>query len=356
MRVYNAIVRLPLKIGSKGEGAQPIRDLDTVRGFLSGIGPVALFDLPWMPVYLIICFVFHTYIGLTALAGADHPGHHHGAHGIDDAAARPAARRNSRRRAARLLEASRRNAEAITAMGMVGRIAHALERSQSQVHRLQSARQRHRRRSRRDLESAAPDAAIRDPRGRRLAGDQSAIDRGHHHRRLDPRRPRAGAGRSCDRQLARLCRRAAKLGAAVAFAGALAAAERSRCRCSRRSARWSCRTAAVAAPGGRRSSARTSISRSPAARRSASSGRPRRASLRWRACWSASGRRCAAPSGSTAPASTSGRRRRSAVISAICRRTSNCFPATWRRTSRALRIRRIRKLCWPRLRRPASMT
>ena len=36
--------RLPLKAGSKGEGTQPIRDLDTVRGFLSGIGPVASSD------------------------------------------------------------------------------------------------------------------------------------------------------------------------------------------------------------------------------------------------------------------------------------------------------------------------
>ena len=70
MRVYDAVVRLPLKSGSRAEGAQPIRDLDTVRGFLSGAGPVALFDLPWMPVYLIVCFVFHTYIGLTALTGA----------------------------------------------------------------------------------------------------------------------------------------------------------------------------------------------------------------------------------------------------------------------------------------------
>ena len=70
MRVYDAIVRLPLKIGSQGDGAQPIRDLDTVRGFLSGVGPVALFDLPWMPIYLAICFLFHPYIGLTALAGA----------------------------------------------------------------------------------------------------------------------------------------------------------------------------------------------------------------------------------------------------------------------------------------------
>src|SRR5579863_4554613 len=43
LRVFDVIVRLPLKIGSKGDGTQPIRDLDTVRGFLSGLGPVAFF-------------------------------------------------------------------------------------------------------------------------------------------------------------------------------------------------------------------------------------------------------------------------------------------------------------------------
>jgi ATP-binding cassette, subfamily C, bacterial PrsD len=37
--VYDAIVRLPLKIGGKGDGTQPIRDLDSVRGFLSGKRP-----------------------------------------------------------------------------------------------------------------------------------------------------------------------------------------------------------------------------------------------------------------------------------------------------------------------------
>ena len=70
MRVYDAVVRLPLIIGGKAEGSQPIRDLNSVRGFLSGAGPSAFFDLPWLPVYLAICFLFHPYIGLTALAGA----------------------------------------------------------------------------------------------------------------------------------------------------------------------------------------------------------------------------------------------------------------------------------------------
>src|SRR5579863_7869502 len=122
LRVYDAIVRLPLKIGAKGDGTQPIRDLDSVRSFLSGLGPVAFFDLPWMPVYLAICFLFHTLLGLTALMGAiilitltvvtevktRRP---------TRSAAQFAVARNA------LLEASRRNAEAITAMGMAGRIS-----------------------------------------------------------------------------------------------------------------------------------------------------------------------------------------------------------------------------------------
>src|ERR1700734_3390636 len=67
---YDAIVRLPLKIGAKGDGTQPIRDLDSVRTFLAGSGPIAFFDLPWMPIYLGICFLFHVLLGLTALLGA----------------------------------------------------------------------------------------------------------------------------------------------------------------------------------------------------------------------------------------------------------------------------------------------
>jgi len=122
LRVYDAIVRLPLKIGGKGEGAQPIRDLDTVRGFLSGAGPSALFDLPWMPIYLAICFLFHPYIGLTALAGAIvlvtlTVVTELRTRGPTRSATQFAMARNA------LLDSSRRNAEAITAMGMTGRIA-----------------------------------------------------------------------------------------------------------------------------------------------------------------------------------------------------------------------------------------
>jgi ATP-binding cassette subfamily C protein len=70
LRVFDAVVRLPLKTRGDGDGLQPLRDLDQVRGFLSGGGPAAFFDLPWMPIYLGICFMFHFWIGMTALVGA----------------------------------------------------------------------------------------------------------------------------------------------------------------------------------------------------------------------------------------------------------------------------------------------
>jgi ATP-binding cassette subfamily C protein len=119
-RVYDSIVRIPLKTGNRGDALQPLRDLDAIRGFMSGAGPVAFFDLPWMPVYLFICFAFHPYIGLTALVGMivlcvltlltdvniKHP---------SKVAAESSKARNM------LAEASRRNAEALTAMGMTTR-------------------------------------------------------------------------------------------------------------------------------------------------------------------------------------------------------------------------------------------
>jgi ATP-binding cassette subfamily C protein len=70
-RVHAAIVGLPLKAPQgQTENLQPLRDLDAIRNFASSQGPVALFDLPWIPVYLALCFLFHPVIGLVAIGGA----------------------------------------------------------------------------------------------------------------------------------------------------------------------------------------------------------------------------------------------------------------------------------------------
>ena len=49
---------------------QPLRDLASVRQFLTGPGPLAVFDAPWVPVYLAVIFLMHWSLGLIAVAGA----------------------------------------------------------------------------------------------------------------------------------------------------------------------------------------------------------------------------------------------------------------------------------------------
>jgi ATP-binding cassette subfamily C protein len=117
IRVFDALVRLPLKTRADGDGLQPLRDLDQVRGFLSGGGPTALFDLPWMPLYLGVCFLFHFWIGLTALVGALVLV---GVTVLTEMRTRGPAKASSRlavSRSAMALE-GRRNAEVLQAMGM----------------------------------------------------------------------------------------------------------------------------------------------------------------------------------------------------------------------------------------------
>jgi len=46
------------------------RDVDTIRNFLGGQGPMALLDLPWMPMYLAFVFFLHPWLGIVTFAGA----------------------------------------------------------------------------------------------------------------------------------------------------------------------------------------------------------------------------------------------------------------------------------------------
>ncbi|MEO9779830.1 MAG: type I secretion system permease/ATPase [Sedimentitalea sp.] len=106
------------------QGRNAIRDVEQIRSFLSGQGAAALFDMPWMPIYLGLVFALHVWLGIVGilgavvlLAGAV----------VTDRIVRRATLSQSEQagRRARLTEASRRNAETVRALGMQSHLASA---------------------------------------------------------------------------------------------------------------------------------------------------------------------------------------------------------------------------------------
>jgi PrtD family type I secretion system ABC transporter len=106
-----------------GPGTASSRDVGVLRAFLGGPAMIALFDAPWLPLYLLVIFLFHPLLGLVATAGAV----------ImvllawaNERSTRGALERaqSQARRAGRFADASLRNAEVVGALGMHG----ALER------------------------------------------------------------------------------------------------------------------------------------------------------------------------------------------------------------------------------------
>jgi PrtD family type I secretion system ABC transporter len=53
----------------KRSGGQTIRDLDNVRHVLTGGGTLAIFDLPWSPLFIAACFYLHPTLGTFTLCG-----------------------------------------------------------------------------------------------------------------------------------------------------------------------------------------------------------------------------------------------------------------------------------------------
>jgi PrtD family type I secretion system ABC transporter len=122
LAVHGAVIRLAVTSRHPGEGPQPVRDLDQIRAFLTGAGPIAIVDLPWVPVFLTICFLIHPWLGVASMVGAitlftmtlftER---------FSRVPARVAAQDAGRR--AIMVEAQRRGGETIMAMGMAGALA-----------------------------------------------------------------------------------------------------------------------------------------------------------------------------------------------------------------------------------------
>ena len=103
---------------SGGAYLNGLRDVNTLRSFLGGAGLTALFDAPWLPVFLLVIFLFHPVLGIVALVG--------GVAMVSLAVLNerltraPIARSQAEaRRAGRFIDANVRNAEVVSALGML---------------------------------------------------------------------------------------------------------------------------------------------------------------------------------------------------------------------------------------------
>ena len=118
--IYQALLTLPLRGARPVVAQQPLRDLDQVRTFLSGMGPTAFLDMPWIPIFLLGLYVFHPVIGVVATLGAASiiavtlMTERH-SRGPTQASMETSAHRQV------LADATRQNADVIRAMGMGGR-------------------------------------------------------------------------------------------------------------------------------------------------------------------------------------------------------------------------------------------
>jgi len=95
-----------------------LRDVNTLRSFLGGIGLMTLFDAPWLPFFLLVIFLFHPLLGAVALIGALVMV---GLAYLNERLTREPLERAQleARRAGRFIDANVRNAEVVNALGML---------------------------------------------------------------------------------------------------------------------------------------------------------------------------------------------------------------------------------------------
>lgn len=117
---HQVAIDMPRYGYSTSEALERGRDVDTIRSFLGSQGPLALFDLPWMPIFLIFVYMLHPALGALTIGGSlvlaglaittELMTRRHSA-----SSQQAALRRNV------IADSNARNAEVLKAMGMAGR-------------------------------------------------------------------------------------------------------------------------------------------------------------------------------------------------------------------------------------------
>jgi ATP-binding cassette subfamily C exporter for protease/lipase/ATP-binding cassette subfamily C protein EexD len=98
-----------------------LRDINALRAFLTGPGIIAMFDAPWVPLFILVIFLFHPMLGVVALFGALVL---LGLTVLNERLSRRSleAMQNDARVAGRFVDQSLGNAEVVGAMGMVDNV------------------------------------------------------------------------------------------------------------------------------------------------------------------------------------------------------------------------------------------
>lgn len=68
-RVFSGIFDAAVR-GDQSARTQALRDLDQFRQTMTGIGAAAIFDLPWIPVFIIVLFAIDPAVGMVAVVSA----------------------------------------------------------------------------------------------------------------------------------------------------------------------------------------------------------------------------------------------------------------------------------------------
>lgn len=66
-RLFQVAYKQSLYTGGQRASSQPLDDLTSLRQFMTGNGLFAFFDVPWMPVYIAVMFIFHPLYGWAAV-------------------------------------------------------------------------------------------------------------------------------------------------------------------------------------------------------------------------------------------------------------------------------------------------
>ena len=69
-RVFSAVLKATTLNRAPREAATGLRDLEAVQRLITSPALMALFDLPWAPLFFVGIFIFHPMMGVLALVGA----------------------------------------------------------------------------------------------------------------------------------------------------------------------------------------------------------------------------------------------------------------------------------------------